>query len=235
MRAEPDIRISDGAEVVERFEKLIVDRGYPCVGAKGAIGRGQMRSYVGRSITSAWDDVALVQELTTFARFYAKERPLFTTFAAFFPESPRLDEEAFEQAIWTRIASLQDKDDWLGYDPDEAVDTDPASPQFSLSFGGQGFFVVGMHPDASRPARQFECPIMIFNLHDQFERLRADGRYEKMRAEILERDRRLAGSVNPMLARFGEQSEARQYSGRQVGPDWTCPWQGRANNEKDKD
>ena len=65
---------------------------------------------------------------------------------------------------------------------------------------------------------------MVFNLHDQFEKLRAGGRYERMRDAILERDRQLAGDINPMLARHGESSEARQYSGRMVGDDWECPF-----------
>jgi FPC/CPF motif-containing protein YcgG len=64
----------------------------------------------------------------------------------------------------------------------------------------------------------------VFNLHDQFEQLREQGRYEKIRDTILARDERLAGSVNPMLARHGEASEAAQYSGRVVGPEWTCPF-----------
>ena len=57
--------------------------------------------------------------------------------------------------------------------------------------------------------------------------MRAEGRYEKLRAAILERDEALAGSVNPMLARHGEASEARQYSGRAVDADWRCPMKGR--------
>lgn len=84
--------------------------------------------------------------------------------------------------------------------------------------------MVGLHPGASRPARQFERPVMVFNLHDQFERLRQDQRYERLRASILERDLTLAGDINPMLARHGETSEASQYSGRQVGKDWECPF-----------
>ncbi len=105
--------------------------------------------------------------------------------------------------------------------------TDPDNPHFSLSFGGEAFFVVGLHPNASRPARRFSSPVLVFNLHAQFERLRAEGRYEKLRASILERDTALAGSVNPMLARHGDSSEARQYSGRVVGAEWRCPLQGR--------
>ena len=223
----PAGRAGEGRALVARFETMIEERGYPCVGAKGAIARGQVHAYVGRSIGSAWDDVPLAQQLGRFGRHYAEHRPLFTTFVALFPESPPLDEAAFEEALWDRIGSLQAKDDWLGQPTDPDVEGDPGSPMFSLSFGGQGFFVVGMHPDASRPARRFDCPVMVFNVHDQFERLRADGRYEKMRETILSRDAALAGSVNPMLARFGEESEARQYSGRVVGPDWECPWPGR--------
>ena len=65
---------------------------------------------------------------------------------------------------------------------------------------------------------------MVFNLHEQFETLRAEGRYERMREAILDRDRKLAGDINPMLARHGESSEARQYSGRAVGDAWSCPF-----------
>ncbi|HEV2682323.1 MAG TPA: YqcI/YcgG family protein, partial [Rhodanobacter sp.] len=56
------------------------------------------------------------------------------------------------------------------------------------------------------------------------EQLRADGRYEKLRQAIIERDIAFAGSSNPMLAAHGKSSEARQYSGRQVGTDWVCPF-----------
>ena len=104
---------------------------------------------------------------------------------------------------------------------------DPDDPHFSLSFGGEGFFVVGLHPQASRPARRFQRPALVFNLHDQFEQLRASGRYDKLRSTIIDRDVALAGAPNPMLARHGTISEARQYSGRAVDNDWVCPFSGR--------
>ena len=104
------------------------------------------------------------------------------------------------------------------------VSEDPHDTHFSLSFGGEAFFIVGLHPAASRPARRFSHPTLIFNLHDQFERLRAEGTYDRLRHTILQRDEKLAGSQNPMLARFGELSEARQYSGRAVDEAWACPF-----------
>ena len=87
--------------------------------------------------------------------------------------------------------------------------------------------MIGLHPNASRPARRFARPMLVFNLHDQFEQLREQGTYEKMRETILARDEKLAGDINPMLATYGESSEARQYSGRQVAEDWQCPFQDR--------
>ena len=45
-----------------------------------------------------------------------------------------------------------------------------------------------------------------------------------MRETILDRDRKLAGDINPMLARHGDASEAPQYSGRLVDPSWTPPF-----------
>jgi FPC/CPF motif-containing protein YcgG len=126
-----------------------------------------------------------------------------------------------------RVQSLADKDAWLGHPWDGRVAQDPDSPHFSLSFAGEAFFVVGLHPRASRPARRFSSPALVFNLHAQFELLRVAGRYEKLRSSILQRDEALAGSVNPMLARHGKVSEARQYSGRLVGEEWGCPFRPR--------
>ena len=73
-------------------------------------------------------------------------------------------------------------------------------------------------------------PTMVFNLHDQFVKLREEHRYEKMRMAILARDETLDGSVNPMLARHGDISEARQYSGRAVNDDWQCPFMDPRNS-----
>lgn len=98
------------------------------------------------------------------------------------------------------------------------------SAKFSLSIASHPFFVIGLHPGASRIARRFRHPALVFNSHRQFEQLRDDGRYGKMQAIIRKRDKLLQGSVNPSLADFGTATEARQYSGRDVGKDWECPY-----------
>jgi FPC/CPF motif-containing protein YcgG len=64
----------------------------------------------------------------------------------------------------------------------------------------------------------------VFNPRAQFERLRAEGTFERLRTVVRERDLEVQGSLNPNLADFGEQSEARQYSGRATEPQWRCPF-----------
>ena len=210
--------------IEKRFERFIAHPSYPCVGAKSALGKGQIRYYHGRSLSSGWDDLALLLELQQFGRAYRRDTRLFSSFVAIFGGPLMASETNFERYLWERIQSLHEKDVWLSAPYDPQVSADPAAPDFALSIGGTAFFVVGLHPRASRKARRFERPALVFNLHDQFRRLRADGRYEKMRDTIIGRDRRWTGSVNPMLAPHGSVSEARQYSGRAVGGDWTCPF-----------
>lgn len=210
--------------LAERFRDFIRDGTFPCVGAKSAVGRDQLRIVIARDINSAWDDLRIYAALLDFTNAYRKDDRLFQSFAVVFADGQVETEAAFEQALWMRVQSLADKDAWHGQTYDDRVSSDPGSPHFSLSFGGKAFFVVGLHPAASRPARRFERAVLVFNLHDQFERLRREGRYEPLRSKIIERDVAVAGSVNPMLSRHGETSEARQYSGRAVDEDWAAPF-----------
>lgn len=185
---------------------------------------GMLEVVTAWSLTSAWDDVAIHKALLDWSKLYEADSNGLRSLAVVFSEPGDLTEAEFENALWDRVQSLSNKDQWLGQRYEAGVSSDPDDPQFSLSFGEKAYFIVGMHPRASRAARRMAYPTMVFNLHDQFVRLREEQRYEKLRAAILSRDEKLDGSINPMLARHGEISEARQYSGRAVNDDWQCPF-----------
>lgn len=204
---------------------------FPCVGAKSALARGRLTVLACDRIDSAWDDLRIHDGLLQFVESYRAEPVLFQSYAVVFDGPGDLAEGAFEAALWARVQSLSDKDVWRGQEYDDRVSTDPTNPHFSLSFGGEAFFIVGLHPNASRPARRFDHPALVFNLHDQFQRLRDANKYEGLREKILSRDEQLAGTSNPMLARYGEVSEARQYSGRMVDDDWEAPFEYRGDAE----
>lgn len=219
--------------LIDRFHAFVADHAFPCVGAKSALARGQIKVVVARSIASAWNDLQIHDALMAFVAAYRREDRLFQSLVVIFEGPDELDEATFETNMWDRIQSVADKDAWLGQHYDTRVSPDPGSPHFSLSFAGEAFFVVGLHAQASRPARRFDVPVMVFNLHDQFERLRAEGRYEKLRGAILGRDIAVTGSINPMLSRHGELSEARQYSGRAVNEEWACPFTDPRGGQRD--
>ncbi|GJE01813.1 guanitoxin biosynthesis heme-dependent pre-guanitoxin N-hydroxylase GntA [Methylobacterium isbiliense] len=213
-----------GHPLAERFRNFIRQQPFPCVGAKAALGRGGLRIVVARDIASDRDDDRIYPALLAFIARYREEPALFRSFAVVFEGEDPLPEEAFETHLWARVQALSDHDSRVGLHYDPRVQSDPGNPHFSLSLGGEGFFVVGLHPGASRPARRFATPALVFNLHQQFEQLRAEGRYDTLRRTILARDLAWAGSPNPMLASHGQVSAARQYSGRVVDEGWTCPF-----------
>ena len=214
----------NGERLEASLHAHIAMQDFPCVGAKAAMGTGKLKVLDGWMLTSGWNDIAIHEALLDWSREYVEDSSGLRSLAVVFSGPLDLDEEAFEAAMWDRLCSLAAKDEWRGQDYSPQVSSDPEDPHFSLSFGGQAYFVVGMHPGASRAARRTDYPTLVFNLHDQFERLRASQRYERMRETILARDARSHGSINPMLSRHGESSEARQYSGREVSADWTCPF-----------
>src|SRR5690606_16550536 len=163
----------------------------------------------------------LVVDLKDYIANYDFESKEFESFIAVFPDMDIVSEIEFENLLWRQLQFLHEKDsmDW-----DPAVSDNPEDPNFSFSIGGKAFYVVGLHPKASRKARKAPYPTLVFNLHSQFEKLREMGVYEKIRDKIRERDTALQGGINPVLEDFGKSSEARQYSGRAVEKAWKCPF-----------
>jgi len=203
---------------------FIRSESFPCVGAKSSLALGHLRVFEAGAIASSKHDLELRAKIIKFGREVAGAAPGMDSFACLFSAGAEMSEAVFEAAIWNRLQALHELDALHGSPWPEHVSRDPASPKFSMSVGGCPFFVVGLHPGAERPARRFARPAIIFNPHDQFEQLRADGRYANLQRIVRERELNFTGSINPMLADFGDRGEAVQYSGRRVGPNWRCPF-----------
>lgn len=212
------------ASLREELRAHIESETFPCVGAKSALATDRLAIVTAWRLTSAADDREIHAALLNWSQQYKDDPTGLRSLAVMFEGPTDLSEAEFESAMWNRIQALSQRDHMSGQAYCDDVSSDPDDPHFSLSFGGQGYFVVGLHPNASREARRVGFPTLVFNLHDQFEQLRDSDRYEKMREAIIGRDIDLQGSANPMLNRFGEASEAAQYSGRKVGPEWKCPF-----------
>ena len=213
--------IPNEAIVKNEFDEFILKNDHPCIMAQTVFSMDQVELNVYNDFGSEETAGKILEDLEEYIKAYDFESNDFKTFLAVFPDSPDYSEIGFENVLWKQLENLHKNDnkEW-----DHRVSSDPGSEHFSFSIGGRAFYIVGMHPGASRKARQSPYPAIAFNLHWQFEKLREMGSYHTVRDKIRERDKDLQGSINPMLEDFGSSSEAKQYSGRNVGKEWKCPF-----------
>ena len=205
------------------FQAFVMDPGFSCLGAKGAVRQQRHRLAVYGALGGARSVGPLARDLAAYASGIPEAIEHPTTFVAVFAGRAPASERAFERALWRQLQRLHEHDAHdTGWDP--TASPDPDDPRFSFSFAGRAFFIVGLHPHSSRLARRFAWPALVFNPRAQFDRLRETGRYERLKARVREREIALQGSLNPSLGEFGERSEARQYSGRATEDDWRCPF-----------
>jgi FPC/CPF motif-containing protein YcgG len=210
-------------QVEAEFNAFVNDESFPCLAGKGAVRRGDHTLRIYAVLGSRDAAGALARDLCAFAHEDSADNRRMRAFVAVFREPIPADEIVFERGLWRQLQYLHEREQaGDGWDP--GVSPDPESGEFSFSFAGRALFVVGMHPASSRLSRRFRWPTLVFNPRSQFVQLRADGKFERLRARVRDRDIALQGSLNPNLADFGEQSEARQYSGRAVEGDWRCPF-----------
>jgi uncharacterized protein len=212
------------SEAEAAFQKLVTDFAFPCLGAKAALNSGAVSFGFYERLATNTSTKNLARDLESFTTRNAQQsQNQLATMIAVFRGPFDLDELEFEKLLWSQLQKLHDADTprfvW-----DARVSSDPDAPEFSFSFAGQAYYVIGMHGNSSRQARRFPWPALVFNPHEQFEKLRSDGNWERMKRTVRARDYQLQGSINPMLSDFGEESEARQYSGRAVEENWKAPF-----------
>lgn len=218
---------SPASQLTARLREFVAAPDFPCVGAKAALAQDALEVHEFAPLGTRANDRPLLDGLAQFARRRDRDNPEdFTvhSFAAAFPGPLDSDETRFEALVWSQLQRLHNLDAARGTAWAKDVSTDPDDPGFSLSLAGHPFFVIGLHPGASRLARRAPFPVLVFNSHRQFNRLRDDGRYQKMQKATRARDTALQGSINPNLADFGTAAETRQYSGRAVEAEWRCPF-----------
>ncbi len=224
----PAPRIDLHRFVERQFRDFISNPLFPCTVARGTAAQGRVSIRVYDDLAGSASADSLLADLLAFIGARLIGHAGFDSFAAVFAAPALTSEIGFERLMWRLLQRLHDRDaDEHGWDP--AVASDPASEEFSFSLGGRAFFIVGMHPGASRHARRFAYPALVFNAHAQFEALRARGAYETVRDRIRSNDFALQGSINPALRDHGHGSEASQYSGRAVGEEWRCPFRSAAS------
>jgi uncharacterized protein len=225
LKLPPTPRGSDRGALIEDFRSFVAAQSFPCVGAKSALNRDRIEFEVCDRLGTSDSAEVLRDSLARFSARHPDPGMDPVSFVALFREEVE-GEDAFHKRLWMQLQAVHNLDieehPWAS-----DVSDDPSSADFSFSVASRAFFVVGLHPSSSRLARRAPRPTLVFNFHGQFEAMRASGRYQKLQVAIRGRDVALQGDINPVLAQFGEASEALQYSGRAGGG---CPFHTRSES-----
>jgi uncharacterized protein len=210
--------------IIQAYRDFLGKKSFPCIAAKASLARDQVQCMVAAHMGCPADDERILSFIYGFVEHYRESKKLYHSAAVIF-RGPSIDNEhAFDALLWQRLSALAllDKNN---YTHDKRVDSDPTSKKFSFSLKEEAFFIIALHPASSRRSRQFYYPTLVFNPHQDFEKLRRKNRYEQMKKIVRKRDLTFSGSINPMLKDYGEASEVYQYSGIKYNADWKCPLQ----------
>lgn len=220
------ISTTDHKNIETKFSAFVQEGAHPCIMAKSVFKMKNYDMHTYGDMHTPECITTLLDDIKTYISNVKHDTMEFRSFIAVFPNNHFSDEVSFENALWKTLQSLHDADpsEW-----DATVSHNPEDAEFSFSLHGKAFYVIGMHPASSRMARQAPYTALTFNLHSQFEKLRSMGTYEKVRDMIRQNDKNLQGSINPVLKDFGDDSESRQYSGRNVEDAWKCPFHHKHN------
>jgi len=217
--------------IVEEYLDYIRHKDFPCIAAKAALAENKIHALVADHLACPNDDFRILQFLHRFVDTYRSSKNLYHSSVIIFKGPDKCSGEIFDTLLWKRLQAISDLDA-TEYRWDARVGKDVASPDFSFSIKEEAFYIIGLQPDSERKARQFKYPALVFNPHEQFEKLRASNKYIPMRQAVRKRDIKLCGSINPMLTDFGESSEVFQYSGLQYDSTWKCPFVSKHESTK---
>lgn len=208
---------------LQTFRDFVLQENYPCVGAQASVNSNNFCMGLFNTMLDDSSAESLAFGLYEYIGRAKQKSTNFLSYIAIFKNDSFKSELEFEESLWLLFSKLHNVNKkYFAWNP--GVSNNPDDSDFSYSFGGEAFFAVGMHPESKRLARKFPFPAIAFNLHSQFEELKSKNRFDVMKNAIRENEIEFQGSINPMLSDFGEDSEAKQYSGRRVKDTWKCPF-----------
>lgn len=212
--------------IEDDYKNFILNEDHPCIMAKSLFKMENYHLHVYKDLFDRQSLTHLMNDLKDYVDQYDFNGNQFESLIAAFPNNHFANEINFEEALWQTLQTLHELDD---RDWDPRVSDNGESPEFSFSLGGRAFYIVGLHPESSRMARQAPYTTLVFNLHHQFEKLREIGTFHSVRDTIRKNDEALQGNINPVLKDYGADTESKQYSGRNVEANWKCPFHKKPN------
>src|SRR5688572_15159458 len=128
--------------IIDEYLAFIEKADFPCIGAKTALTKGQLKCMVADHMACPKDDESILQFLGEFLNDYRNSIKLFHSAAVIFKTPVTHSEEMFDGLLWQRLQALANLDA-MRYQYDKRVESDPGSAHFSFSLCEEAFFIVG--------------------------------------------------------------------------------------------
>jgi uncharacterized protein len=206
--------------IAEHMVDHIECKCFPCAMGKTAVANNAFNVGVYNTMCESEDIRALYQDIKSWltAPYEGDYRTLLVGFSAHMT-----DHDDFHNQLFRMLWKLREMEP-ESRDVPKGVSDDINSPEFAVSLAGKAFFVVGLSPTSPRLSRRTAFAGVAFNLHEQFQKLRADGKMAAVENIVRKRDTLLQGNINPLLAAHGNASAALQYSAKEISSPAQCPY-----------
>ncbi|MFJ8751890.1 guanitoxin biosynthesis heme-dependent pre-guanitoxin N-hydroxylase GntA [Streptomyces sp. NPDC102441] len=208
-------------------EEFILGDRFSCLAGRSAWRRGGIAHRHYDVLGGAESARLMALDLAEFVESADWSPRTFSSFVATFEQPRGVDELRFEELLWQQLQLLHEQDArthrWA-----DGYSSDAGSGEFAYSVAGHPFFVIGLHETHRRWGRRPPFPMLAFNSHEQFDRIKGAGMWDRLADKIRKQDIKLQGDINPNLHEYEQLSEARRYSGRAKPADWECPFAARA-------
>ncbi len=219
---------ADARGEVEKF--LLGDR-FVCLAGRSAWRQGGIVHHHYDRLGDEESARRMAADLEDFVRNRDWGAKSFTSYLATFEGPLGVDELEFERLLWQQLQLLHEYDA-DSYDWAKGYSDDAQSGEFAYSVAGHPFFVIGLHETHVRMGRRPPFPMLAFNSHQQFDRIKQAGMWDRLADKIRKQDVKLQGDINPNLYEYEQLSETRRYSGRPKPADWQCPFAARGSAER---
>ncbi|MFE5125874.1 guanitoxin biosynthesis heme-dependent pre-guanitoxin N-hydroxylase GntA [Streptomyces sp. NPDC056669] len=210
----------------DEVERFILGERFACLAGRSAWRKGGITHRHYDLMGSDHSARLMALDLADFVDSADWSHRSFTSFIATFEQPRGVDELRFEELLWEQLQLLHEQDS-RSYRWAEGCSSDPQARDFAYSVAGHRFFVIGLHETHRRWGRRPPFPMLAFNSHEQFDRIKGAKMWDRLAEKIRKQDIQLQGDINPNLLEYEELSEARRYSGRPKPAEWQCPFRAR--------
>jgi uncharacterized protein len=194
---------------------------YPCHGTIPVFRYGNERV----AVFDSMDRCNIEEVCYVLCKFYmeylAGEPGNELTFFLMFSELKNWKRKKFRREFWIllkKIAKMQAE--YFGYA--EGYSPVLNDSNFSFSFAGVSTFIAAFFNDSPRVSRRFGYTTLVFNIREQFNKLKAEGKFEAFKSAVKKREEKVQNNFNTNLSDFGSESEWRQYDS--IDTQSACPF-----------